>query len=94
MWRVTSNAPFGLNWGMLVNKWSLLIYVTLYASRIGACCQSRLFKFETTVRIVAIAAFHCAFQHLVMERQIKLVLGFAVTVYAKLRFAVHEQFHI
>ena len=73
MWRVTSNAPFGLNWSMLVNKWSLLIYVTLYASRIGACCQSRLFKFETAVRVVAIAAFHCAFQHLVMERQIKHV---------------------
>jgi hypothetical protein len=56
MWRVTRNASFGLDWSVLVNKRSLLINVTLYAGRIHTGCQPRLFKFETAMWIVAVAA--------------------------------------
>ena len=91
MWRVTSNAPFGLNWSMLVNKWSLLVYVTLYAGRIDACCQSRLFKFETAMRIVAIAALQRAFQHFMMEWQLELVFDLIMTAQTELRFAAGAQ---
>ena len=94
MRRVTGNAPVGLHWGMLVNKWSLFVCVTLYASGIGAGRQSCLFKFETAVRIVAIAAFHRTFQHFVMERQIELMLRLAMTTETKLWFAIFEQFQI
>jgi hypothetical protein len=91
---MTSNATIGLYWSMLVNKRSLLVCVTLDTGCVSAGCEPRLLELETAVRIVAIAALHCAFQHFVMERQIKLVLGFAVTIQAKLRFAVPEQFQI
>ena len=68
VWRVTRAAPFGLNGSMFVNKRSLFICVTLDASRIGARGQSRLFELKAAVWIVAVAALHRAFQHLVMER--------------------------
>ena len=91
MWRVTSNAPFGLDWGMLVNKRPLFVYVTFYAGRIDACCQSRLFKFETAMRIVAIAALQRAFQHFMMEWQLELVFDLIMTAQTELRFAGLEQ---
>ena len=91
MWRVTSNAPFSLNGSMLVNERSLLVYVTLYAGRIDACCQSRLFKFETAMRIVAIAALQRAFQHFMMEWQLELVFDLIMTTQTELRFAGREQ---
>lgn len=91
MWRVTSNAPFSLNGSMLVNERSLLVYVTLYAGCIDACCQSRLFKFETAMRIVAIAALQRAFQHFMMEWQLELVFDLIMTAQTELRFAGIEQ---
>ena len=91
---MTGDAAVGLNRCMLVNKRSLLVCVTLDAGGVRAGGEPRLLELKTAVRIVAIAAFHRPFQHFVMERQIKLVLGFAVTTHAKLRFAVPEQFQI
>ena len=79
---------------MFVDKRSLLICVTLDASCVRAGRKSGLLKLETAVRIMAIAALHRAFQHLVMEGQTKLVLDLAVTAYAKLRFAHLEQTQI
>ena len=90
MRRVTRDAAIGLDGSMLVNERTLLVGVTLDASGVGAGRQSGLFEFETAVRIVTIAALHRAFQHLVMERQVELVLCFAVTTQAELRFAVSE----
>ena len=84
MWRVTRNASVSLNWSMLVNKRTLFVCVTLDASRIGAGRQSRLLEFKPAMWIVAIAALHRAFQHLVMKRQIELVLDLTVTTEAKL----------
>ena len=90
MWRVTRNATIGLNRCVLVNKRPLLVRVALDASGVSASRQSCLFKFETAVRVVAIAALHCAFQHLVMEGQVELVLGLSMTTETKLWLAVLE----
>ena len=79
MGRMTRNAAVGLNRSMFVNKWSLLVCMTLDAGCVRAGRKSRLLEFEAAVRIVAIAALHRTFEHLVMERQIKLVLGLGVT---------------
>jgi hypothetical protein len=68
--------------------------MALDASRVSPGRQSRLFKFEAAVRVVAIAALHRAFQHLVMERQIELVLRLTMTTETKLGFAVLKQFQI
>ena len=88
---MTRDASFGLNRCMLENEWALLIRMTLNTSRIGTCCQASLFQFETAVGVMAIAALHRPFKNLVMERQIKLVLHFAVAAQAKLGFANFEQ---
>ena len=94
MRRVTGNAALGFDRSMFKDEWSLLVCVTLDASRVRAGRQSGLFKFETAVRVVAIAALHCAFQHFVVERQIELVPGLGMTTETKLRLAVSEQFKI
>lgn len=94
VWCVTRNASFCLNGSMLVNKRSLFVCMTLDTSGIGAGGQSRLFELKAAVRIVAVAASHRAFQHLVVERQVKLVLGLAVTIHAKLWLAVSEQAYV
>ena len=91
---MTSDAAVSLYWSMLVNERSLLVCVTLDTGCVRTGREPRLLELKTAVRIVAIAAFHRPFQHFVMERQIKLVLSFAVTTHAKLRFAVPEQFQI
>ena len=91
VWRVTGNTSIRLDRSMLVHKRSLLISVTLDASRVGAGRESGLFELETAVRIVAIAALHCAFQDLVMERQVELVLRLSMTTETKLWFAILQQ---
>ena len=91
---VTGDAAVSFHRRMLVNKRSLLVSVTLDAGCVRAGRESCLFKFKTAVRIVAVAALHGAFQHLVMERQIELVLGLAVATQAELRFAGSEQLQI
>ena len=94
MWRVARDTPFCFNRRMFVNERSLLVCVTLDACCIYARRESCLFKFETAVWIMAVAALHRAFQHLVMERQIKLVLGLAVTTQAKLWLTLAEQLQV
>jgi hypothetical protein len=84
---VTGDASFGLDRGVFVNKRTLFVYVTLKASRVDTSCEPRLFQFKPAVRIMAIAAFHGAFKHLVTERQLKLVLGLAMTTHTELWFA-------
>ena len=91
---VAGCASFGLQRRVLVSEWTLLVRMTLYAGRIGAGCQPGLLEFETTVRIMTVAALHCAFQHFVVERQIELMLGLAMTTETKLRLATSEQFQL
>ena len=76
---MAGDTAISLYWSMLVNKRSLLVCVTLDTGCVRAGRESRLLELKTAVRIVAIAALHRAFQHLVMEWQIKLVLGLAMT---------------
>ena len=94
MWRVTRDAPFCFDRRVLINKRTLFVCVTLDARGVHAGRQSRLFQLEPAVWIVAVAALHRAFKHLVMEGQIKLVLRLAVTTQAKLWLALLEQLDI
>ena len=91
---MTGNTPFGLNRSMFVNERALLVRMTLDAGCVGADRKSRLLEFKTAVRVVAIAALHCALQHFVMEGQLELVLGLTMTIETKLRFARFEQTEI
>jgi hypothetical protein len=77
---------------MFVRERSLLIGVTLDASRISTCRQTCLFDFEPSVRVMAVATAHGAFQYLVMEGLIELVLRLAVALHAELRLAIHQHF--
>ena len=90
MRRMARSTSFRLEWRVFESERSLLVGMTLNARRICAGCQSRLFELETTVRIVAIAALHRTFQHLVMERQVELVFRLTMTIQAELRLAVLE----
>ena len=88
---MTRDAPVSLDWSMLVNERALFVSVTLDARGISASREPRLFQLKAAVWVVAVAALHRAFEHFVMERQVELVLGFAVTTQAKLRLALFEQ---
>jgi len=94
MRRVTRDAAVGLDGRVLVNKRTLLVSMALDAGSIGAGRQTRLFQLKSAVWVVAIAALHRAFQHFVMERQIELVLCFAMTTQAKLWLALAKQLQI
>ena len=89
---MTRYTPFGFNRGMFVNKRTLFVCMTFYASRIGTGRESRLFQFKTTMRVVTITALHRAFKHLVMEGQIKLVLHLSVAAQAQLWLADFQKF--
>ena len=65
--RVTRSATFGLHRRMFERERTLLVDVTLDARGIGAGRQPGLLQLEPTMRVMAIAAAHCAFQHFVME---------------------------
>lgn len=67
--------------------------MTFDTSGIDSSCESSLFEFKAPVRIMTITALHGAFENLVMEGQIKLVLYFTVAAQAKLRLADFQQFH-
>ena len=90
---MTGNTAFILHRRMFVHEWTLFVCVTLDAGRVCACRKSCLFQFETTVRIVTVAALHRAFQHFVVGGQIKLVLDFRVAAQAKLWFIHLQQLH-
>ena len=85
---MTRDASVSLDRSMLVNKRALFVSVALDARGVGAGRKSRLFQLESAVWVVAIAASHRAFEHFVMERQVELVLRFAVTTEAKLWIAL------
>ena len=87
---MTRDAPVSLDRSMLVNERALFVSVTLDARGISASREPRLFQLKSTVWVVTIAAPHRAFEHFVMERQVELVLGFAVTTEAKLWLALFQ----
>ena len=91
VWRMTSNTPFCLHWGMFESEWTLLVRMTLNTGRICAGRQPRLFEFKTTMRVVTVAALQRAFENLVVEGQIELMLDFGMAAQTQLRFARFEK---
>ena len=91
---MTRDAPVSLDRSMLVNERALFVSVTLDARGISASREPRLFQLKAAVWVVAVAALHRAFEHFVMERQVELVLGFAVTTEAELWLALLEQTYV
>ncbi len=85
--RMTRRASFGLEWRVLVSERTLLVCVAFYAGRIGAGCQPGLLEFKTAMWVMAVAALHRAFEHLVMKRLVEVGLNFVVAAYAQLRLA-------
>ena len=83
---MTRHASVGLHRRVFERKWTLLVRVALDARGISADRQPRLLQLETAVRIVAIAAAHRAFEHLVVRRHRELVFDFAVATQTELRF--------
>ena len=88
---VTCGAAFDLYRRMLEHEWALFVRVALDASSIGSCCESCLLLLEASVWVMAVAALHSAFEHPVMERPVKLRLGFVVTGHAELSFVFSQQ---
>ena len=82
--RVTRNTAFSLHRRVFKRERTLLIRVTLHASRIDARSESGLFKLESAMWVMAVAALHRAFKHLVVKRQIELVLDLCMTAQTKL----------
>ena len=82
MRRMACRAAFSLEWGVLISERTLLVCVALYAGRIGAGCQPGLLELETAMWVVAVAALHRAFEHLVMKRLVEVGLNFVVAAYA------------
>src|SRR6185437_7400717 len=88
---MTGHAAFGLERRVLVSERPLLVGVTFYARRVCAGRQPCLLEFEAAMRIVAIAALHRAFEHLVMKPFVEVGLNFVVTTYAELRLPCFQQ---
>ena len=87
MGRVAGRAAFSFQRRVFEGEWTLLVRVTLDASRIRTGGQSGLLEFETSVRVVAIAALHRPFENLVMKRSVKLRLHFTMTTHTELRLS-------
>lgn len=92
MWVVTRRTAFVLHREVFIGERALLIRVALNTHGVGTGRQAGLFRLETTVRVVAVAATHCALENLVVKRLIKLVFRFAVTLHAELGLSFYQQF--
>ena len=90
MRRVTGDAAFGFQRRVFINERTLLVGVTLNAGRVGTDSETRLLEFKPAMRVVTVAALHCAFQHFVVERQIELVFRLTMTTETKLGLAISK----
>lgn len=88
MRHVTRDTSIGLNWSMFEREGTLFIRVTSNACGVGANRQPGLLQFESPMRVVAIAASHCAFKDFVMRRHCELMFDFTVTAQAQLWLAI------
>ena len=91
MRHVACIAPFGLQRSMFVSERPLHLGVAFYTCLFGAKCKPRLLLLKAPVRVVAVAAVHRSFKHLVVERLRELCFHFGMAAYAKLRLTVLEQ---
>ena len=85
--RVTGDASVRLERCVLESEWALFVGMTLYASCVCTRGESCLFELETAVGVMTIAAFHRAFQHLVMKWLVEVGLNFVVATDAELWLA-------
>ena len=90
MRRVANSAALYFRGRVLEYKRPLFVGVALHARGIRASIEPCLFQFESAVRVVAIAALHRAFQHLVMERLRELCLRLVVASHTQLRLVLHK----
>ena len=88
---VTSRAPFGFQRSVLIGKRSLFIRMTLNTRRIGPSSEACLLEFKATMRIMAVATFHRAFEYFVMEWLIKVGLNFGMAANAQLWLAKFQK---
>ena len=76
---------------MFEDERTLLVSVALVTGSIRPGREPRLLQLEAAVRIMAIAAIHRPFQHLVMKGPVELRLGLVVTRHAKQDFMFLQQ---
>jgi len=88
---MAGHTTFSLNWSMFKRERTLFVSVALDTGSVCSGRQSGLFCFETAVRVVAIRTTHYAFENLMMERLVELMLYFAVATKAKLGIAHLQQ---
>ena len=81
---MTGRTAFDLERRVLENERTLFVRVTFDTRRVDADRKFCLFLFESSVRIMTIAAFHRSFEDFVMKRLGKLRFRFAVTADAEL----------
>ena len=77
--RMTCRTAFKLQRAVLKDEWPLLVCVATDTGSIGAHGKPRLFRLETAVRVMAVAAGHCAFQNTVAERFAELRFHLGMT---------------
>lgn len=85
---MASCASFGLEWSVFECERALFIAMALDTGSIAAECEFGLFRFKSTVCIVAVAALHHSLKDFVMERLRELCFGFRVATHTKLRLAL------
>lgn len=80
---MTSGTSFDLKRRVFEDERALFVRMTLVADSIRSGCQPRLLLLKPTVRIMAVAAIHRAFQHPVMKWSVELRLRLVMTCHAE-----------
>ena len=95
MRRMAGHAAFNLYGFVFEHKRPSFVRVALVTDSVLRGGGSQLAGQESTVRIVAVAAFHQAFVHAVMKWAVELLLGLKVAPVAKLRLRhFHQVFRL
>ncbi len=90
MRRMARGATLTLKGCVFESEWALFVAMTLDTRSIGSDRQFGLLRLKSAVSVVAVAAFHRAFEHLVMKRLAELRPGFGMAANTQLRFALLE----
>jgi len=83
VWIVARCAPFDLCRRMFEDERTLFVRVASVADSVRPCREPCLLQLEASVRIMAIAAIHRAFQHPVVKGPVELGLGLVMTRHAE-----------
>jgi len=88
---VARQTAFSLDCGMFEHEGSACLCMALGADRILICCGFDVVVAEGAVNVMAVAALHQAFIHLVVEGLIERRLDIGVTLEAQLRLRCLQQ---